>query len=322
MVSVVVPLYNNAAYLPECIESILSQTYRNWECIVLNNCSTDGSLEILEGYAEKDHRIIIKSNRHFLSAEQNHNAALRYISSASKYTKMVFADDWVYPECLEKMVEIAEASESVGLVSAYVLEGKKVICTGLHYSIQVLSGLDVCRMHLLDKIYLFHSSNAVLYRSDIVRKRIKFFDESNTHADTEVCFDILSTYDFGFVHQVLTCTRVRADSIDAFSKSVQSHYSGLARILKNHGHKFLQQEELEGLKRIHISNYYKFLGKSVLLGRDAEFWGFHKKELAIFDEKFNYIRLAFGVIAAMRDAVCRPELAWKQLRSFCSRRLW
>jgi glycosyltransferase involved in cell wall biosynthesis len=49
-VSIITPVYNGEAYLRECIESVLAQTYSNWEYIVVNNCSTDGTLRIAEGY--------------------------------------------------------------------------------------------------------------------------------------------------------------------------------------------------------------------------------------------------------------------------------
>src|ERR1700755_2465173 len=100
LVSVVTPVYNNAHYLPDCIESILAQTYQNWDYTIVNNCSTDGSMDIARRYAARDGRIRIHDNRQFLRAIPNHNVALHQISPASKYCKMVFADDWVFPECI------------------------------------------------------------------------------------------------------------------------------------------------------------------------------------------------------------------------------
>ena len=60
-----------------------------------------------------------------LRAVPNFNQALRRISLASKYCKVVFADDWIFPECLERMVGVAEQHSSIGIVGAYGLqEGK------------------------------------------------------------------------------------------------------------------------------------------------------------------------------------------------------
>ena len=55
--SVVTPFYNTQAYLKECIESVLGQSYRNFEYILVDNCSNDGSLDIAEYYAKRDSRI-------------------------------------------------------------------------------------------------------------------------------------------------------------------------------------------------------------------------------------------------------------------------
>jgi glycosyltransferase involved in cell wall biosynthesis len=209
-VSIVTPVYNEAGYLAECIESVLAQTYQNWDYIIVDNCSTDGTLEVALRYAERDRRIRIHRNGQFLGVIPNHNAALRQISAASKYCKFVFGDDWLFPCCLEQMVAVAEAHPSVGVVGAYALEAQRVAWTGLDYPSSVVNGPEICRRHLLDGLHVFGSANAVLYRADLVRARDPFYNEANIHADTEICFELLKTCDFGFVHQVLTYTRVRS----------------------------------------------------------------------------------------------------------------
>src|SRR5215813_8561827 len=92
LVSIVTPVYNGEEFLRECIESVLAQTYSNWEYTILNNCSTDRTREIAEDYAARDSRIRVANNSTFLRAIANHNAALRLTSSASRYVKIVFAD--------------------------------------------------------------------------------------------------------------------------------------------------------------------------------------------------------------------------------------
>src|SRR6266849_6791651 len=115
LVSVITPVYNGDQYLRECIESVLAQTYSNWVYTIVNNCSTDGTLAIAGEYAQRDKRIRIYSNDSLLDIIANHNRAFRLISADSKYCKVVSADDWLFPECLTKMVGVAEANPSVGL---------------------------------------------------------------------------------------------------------------------------------------------------------------------------------------------------------------
>lgn len=61
LISIIIPVYNVEKYLEECIESCINQTYRNIEIILINDGSTDNSLEICQKYANIDNRIIVKS---------------------------------------------------------------------------------------------------------------------------------------------------------------------------------------------------------------------------------------------------------------------
>src|SRR5574337_256675 len=133
LVSVVTPVYNGEPYLRECIESVLSQTYANWDYTIVNNCSTDRTVEIAQEYAIKDSRIRIRNNETFVPVIANYNNALRQISPQSQYCKVVAADDWLFPECLEKMVRLAQKHPSVIIVGAYGygFSGEKVVWDGL-----------------------------------------------------------------------------------------------------------------------------------------------------------------------------------------------
>ncbi len=108
LVSMLTPVYNGAEHLAECIESVLRQTHTNWDDTIVNNCSTDESLAIAQKYAAKNPRIRVVSNERFLRIIENHNHTIRQISPESKYCKFVFADDWLFPTCVEEMVRVAE----------------------------------------------------------------------------------------------------------------------------------------------------------------------------------------------------------------------
>jgi len=156
-VSIITPVYNADKYIAECIESILSQTYSNWEYIIVNNQSTDRTPDILIPYAEKDRRIHVHNNDNFLGMLQNWNHALRLLSPKSKFCKIVHADDWLFPECIERMVALAIKNSSVGLVGAYSLQEEQVKLTGLPYSKSVTSGTEICRKRLFGMPYIFGS---------------------------------------------------------------------------------------------------------------------------------------------------------------------
>ena len=177
LVSILTPVYNDAQYLAECIESVLAQTYQNWDYTIIDNCSTDGSAEIAHRYAAKDPRIRVHENRQFLRVISNHNFALRQISPASKYCKMIFADDWMFPDCLERMVAVAEKHPSVGIVGSYSLQGREVMWTGLPYPSTVVCGRELGRRLFLEPLYILGSATTVLYRAELVRARELFYNE-------------------------------------------------------------------------------------------------------------------------------------------------
>ena len=155
----------------ECIESVLAQTYHNWEYIVVNINIIYESLKIRERYAALTLLHRIHSNPQFLDVIGNHNAALRQISPLSKYCKFVFADDWIFPECIERMVAVAKQFPSIGIVGAYVLQGQEEVrCVGLPYDCAKVDGREICRRHFLEGLHVFESANAVLYRADLIRE--------------------------------------------------------------------------------------------------------------------------------------------------------
>ena len=84
---------------------------------------------------------------------------------------MVFADDWLFPRCIEEMVALAEQNLSVGIVGAYGLEEDRVAWQGLPISQPVISGREICRRMFLDDLYVFGTPNSVLYRADLVREQ-------------------------------------------------------------------------------------------------------------------------------------------------------
>jgi glycosyltransferase involved in cell wall biosynthesis len=309
LVSILTPVYNEEQYLAECIESVLAQTYENWDYTIIDNCSTDGTAEVARRYAARDRRIRIHVNQQLLSVIPNHNVALRQISPGSKYCKMVLGDDWIFPTCLKQMVDVAEAHPSIGIVGAYALEGERVTLTGLPFPSSLVCGREIGRRHLLEKLYVFGSANAVLYRADLVRAHDPFYNEANIHADTEACFELLKTSDFGFVHQVLTFTRVRPGSLNTTSQKLHTYLASMLQLLVTHASDYLTREERDALLAAHLGEYYRFLGKSLMLHRDKQFWDFHRGVLTQLGIGLNRTRLLKGLLAVLCNEALNPKAA-------------
>jgi glycosyltransferase involved in cell wall biosynthesis len=292
LVTVITPVYNGEKYLAECIESVLAQTYKNWEYIIVNNCSTDGTLKIAKEYAAQNDRIWIHENEHFLTVIQNHNHAFRLIPRESKYCKVIHADDWLFPDCIEKMVEIAEYNPTVGIVGSYRLEETRVSCDGLPYPSTVVSGRELCRSGLLGGPYVFGSPTTLLIRSDLIRARQSFYNEMNLHADNEACYELLNESEFGFVHQVLSFTRRNNETMTTFAKRMNTYILADLLILKKFGPIYLSPAEYEKILEKRLDQYYRFLGKSIFMRKGREFWDFHKTGLNELGVRINAVRLA------------------------------
>lgn len=295
LVSVVTPFYNTREFIAECIESVLSQTYQNWEYVLVDNCSTDGSNEIAMYYAIRfSGKIRLIRTRSFLSQVQNYNFALSCISPSSKYCKMVQADDWLFPDCVKSMVELAEAHPSVGVVASYQLEGGEVRLNGLPYPSPEVSGRDACRLYFLRGKYLFGSPTSSLILSEVIRSRHPFYEERHApFEDAHVCFDVLRTWNFGFVHQVLTYSRCDNESMLSSIRGFGFLLSSRLAILVEHGRDYLSPEEYSRCLKDAERKYFVHLTKSVcaLRPETPEFWEFHRRELTSINYAFDWKRL-------------------------------
>ena len=95
IISVIIPVYNVEKYLSRCIESVLNQTYRNLEIIIVDDGSTDDSLNICRRYEKKDKRIkVIHQDNGGLSSARNKGL----MNSTGEYISFVDSDDWLHPD--------------------------------------------------------------------------------------------------------------------------------------------------------------------------------------------------------------------------------
>lgn len=118
-ISVIVPVYNTAQFLPRCIESILSQSFTDFELLLIDDGSTDGSGAICDEYAKKDYRI-----RVFHQENQGSAASRQFGFEKAKglYITSVDSDDWVESQYLESLVNIADNDCSDLVMGAYYID--------------------------------------------------------------------------------------------------------------------------------------------------------------------------------------------------------
>lgn len=111
LVSVIVPIYNTRAFLPQCIESIVNQSYQQLEVILVNDCSTDDSLAVCQRYAREDRRIKIIDKPKNEGSDRARFSGLAAMQGA--YLMAVDSDDWLCNrEIVAKMVEKGETTQA------------------------------------------------------------------------------------------------------------------------------------------------------------------------------------------------------------------
>lgn len=286
------PTYNNARYLRECIESVLAQTHDRWELLIVDDASTDATVQLARAYSARDDRIRVDTHAERFGVPGNWNRAMREISPESSYCKVIHGDDWIFPECLERMVALAEEEPSVGIVGAYRIDGLRVNLDGLAPNKTVVPGPEICRRTLLGELYVFGSPTSLLLRSDLVRGRDSFYPEGTLHADTEVCFELLRDVDFGFVHQVLTFTRRHSEAVTSYALRVGTYQPETIELVRRYGPVFLSRPDYERALAVAVAEYALFLARRAASLRDPEFRAYHR-----------------GVIRKLRGALdARPVL--------------
>ena len=106
LISIVVPIYNVENYLRQCLDSISEQTYKNFECILVNDGSTDSSQQIAEEYlVDSRFKLINQSNKGLSGAR---NTGISHIREESTFVAFVDSDDYIYPDFLETLIEHIE----------------------------------------------------------------------------------------------------------------------------------------------------------------------------------------------------------------------
>ena len=102
-VSIIIPVYNASKYLEQTLKSVINQTYRNWEALAVDDCSSDKSYKILKKYSEMDSRIIVLKNKSNLGAYAARNFGI--LESCGEYIAFLDSDDLWVEKKLEEQIK-------------------------------------------------------------------------------------------------------------------------------------------------------------------------------------------------------------------------
>ena len=176
-VTVLVPTYNMRSYLPACIQSVLDQTYTNWELILIDDGSTDGSSELCDAYAHSDSRIhVIHQENRGVSAARNRGIR----AACGSYICFMDSDDSIEPSMLEKMVVAIEQTEADCIACGLAYD---FVESGISRTYTVSEGLRHLPLRAdayreLSENRMLNSHCGKLFKTEILKQYEILMDES------------------------------------------------------------------------------------------------------------------------------------------------
>jgi glycosyltransferase involved in cell wall biosynthesis len=200
-VSIILPTYNSEKFIHRSIKSVLNQTYKNWELIIVDDASTDSTKEIIKNY-EKEYKkirsILLEENSG--GPAKPFNIGIR--NSDSKFIAFLESDDEWLPEKLEKQIEVFEKITNVGLVSCFAFRifpnGTKKL-----YKTPYLGLFERTKWKIFWEKLGIISPSTVIIKREIVEK-IGFFDEKiKAGADLDFYLRCIKEFDFYFIDEPL-----------------------------------------------------------------------------------------------------------------------
>jgi glycosyltransferase involved in cell wall biosynthesis len=196
-VSIIIPSYNRSHLIGETLDSVLAQTYTNWECIIIDDGSTDATEELIANYIKKDSRFQYyhrpKDRLKGANACRNYG----YEISNGNYIKWFDSDDIMYPDFLEKQVILLEEKKEldfcVCLADGFSDNDKKKDV----YKANRLPKSDKLTAYMVKNHYFFTASP--LWRSSILKDKILFDEDLSDSQETDFHFRMLS-YDVKYLY--------------------------------------------------------------------------------------------------------------------------
>lgn len=163
MISVIIPAYNAQAYLRECLESVLAQSFSDWEAIIVNDGSTDSTCDIAAGFTARDSRFrLVSTPNGGLSSARNAGIA----EARGQWLTYLDSDDTLYPDALAKLMAAASVAENIDIVVAGLSRSRDV-AAATDGRVEIMSGLTALEQGLYQRS-VTTSACAKLFRRGVV----------------------------------------------------------------------------------------------------------------------------------------------------------
>lgn len=315
LIAVITPVYNGGKFLAQAMEAVQAQTYRPLVHVVLDNCSTDDTAEIIARYQGRDVPILTKKNATLLPVTQNWSEAVRMVPDDARYFKILCADDLMTPDAIEKMIAAALSAEDVRVVTGGERVNGVPQYANLPADCPALEASNVLARIFADDANLFY--HHLMYRTDTREADRDFFETGMVSFDADAAFRVLARGGrCGVVHDTIFETIAHEGTLTATwtNKMSAQHWEHLARIERYAPAALSREEYRRVLRRQLLRTYRKLLflalkGKNDLAKRDLD-------RLAGIGRKPTIVDLAMSLLAwpweVFRQRVLnrRPHTPW------------
>jgi len=303
MVSIVIPVYNCEQYIEKCVASVLNQTCKNFELIIVNDASTDQTLKILKQLSISDKRINIINNRCQQGVSASRNIGLK--AAEGEYLLFIDADDYVADNMLEILVNTMKNNQSdVVVCNHYEIYGNEKILRDT--AIAQGNYQKAIKKTFLAKYY--ERNNAGLFSSCNKMYSVKFIKDNNLWFDEER----KRAEDYWFNVYVYIHAKSITVIKDALYYYVRNSASAMSRYRKDDYEKFVKtRKTLLQIRDEHLPNYvidYDSFDYSFIINTISYMINILKNE--------NKINAKIKIIDIMKDATFREAIKHNKLLSF------
>jgi glycosyltransferase involved in cell wall biosynthesis len=217
LVSVCIPCYNGEPYISETVQSVIRQTFTNYELIIADDASTDNSVSVIEKFA--DPRIKLIRNEQNLGMGGNWNKVVSH--SRGKYVKLLCGDDVLYSECLQRQVAVLENPSNAGAVLAICnrevinSQGKIVLRRKMPFGLEMVKGPQLIRTSIRCGSNIIGEPVAGLFRRSVLDQGVRYHFDNPYCIDLAFWADVLRHGDAYFDRSFLAAFRISDSAVSA-----------------------------------------------------------------------------------------------------------
>lgn len=319
VISVIIPVFNSVQYLQQCMDSVVNQTYKNLEIICIDGGSTDGSLEILQNYADKDSRIEIICNQNDGLSQARKDGLVR---ATGKYISHIDSDDWLDPTMYEKMIYFAEKYDVDAVGCNYYDVKGKTIYPAICLEEELLDNSSENKM-IYKKIYDIDKTKNILnwtFWTYLIKKEVIYPYQMSLKEKLVCCEDVVCIWSFlaeakkiYILNEKLYYYRTRVRTAE---NRLDPHY--LIDVLN--GYNILLNNIRENKHREYLENVFKYAFFDITISETLRFF---MKESGQF-HMFPYEIVPQNSKIVLYGAGLMGKSYYKQIKenSYCDLVLW